>query len=122
MTPAPHYVAFTNHSEAPIVLHQPITTAPARKPLTIRGQVRAPSGIKWVQVLYRSVDQTKDYETLPMKPVDAQGNWEAVIPGDKISPRFDLMYFIQAMDNGHHGIMYPDFTNQTPYFVVRLER
>jgi hypothetical protein len=57
-----------------------------------------------------------------MKPVDDKGNYEAVIPADKIDPQFDFMYFIQAMDNQHRGVMFPDFNKQTPYFVVRLER
>jgi len=75
-----------------------------------------------VQVLYRSLNQTKDYETLPLQPTDENGNYEAVIPAAKLDPRFDFMYFIQAMDNEHHGAMFPDFNQQTPYFVVRLER
>jgi hypothetical protein len=57
-----------------------------------------------------------------MKPVDEKGNYEAVIPADKIVPQFDFMYFIQAMDNDHHGTMFPDFNKQTPYFIVQLER
>jgi hypothetical protein len=73
-------------------------------------------------VLYRSVDQTRDYETLEMKAIDANGNYEAAIPGDKVNPHFDFMYFIQAMDNQHHGIMFPDFNRQEPYFIVRLKR
>jgi hypothetical protein len=90
--------------------------------LTIWAKVSASSGIKWVQVRYRSVNQTKDYETIDMKPVDKKGNYKAVIPAGKIDPQFDFMYFIQALDNQHHGVMFPDFNKQTPYFVVRLER
>jgi hypothetical protein len=75
-----------------------------------------------VQVLYRSVNQTKYYETLAMKPVDDQGNYEAVIPADKIDPQFDFMYLIQAMDNKHRGAMFPDFNQETPYVIVSLER
>jgi hypothetical protein len=121
-TPSPRCVAFTNDFTAPIISHQPILTAPASQPLTIRARVNSSAGIKWVQVLYRRVDQTKDYETLEMKAVDGQGNYEAVIPADKINPQFDFMYFIQAMDNQHRGVMYPDFNQQTPYFIVHLER
>jgi hypothetical protein len=121
-TPSPRCVAFTNDFIGPVISHQPVLTAPAAKPLTIQAKVSSPNGIKWVQVLYRSVNQTKDYETLTMKPVDKNGNYEAVIPAEKIDPRFDFMYFIQAMDNQHHGMMFPDFNQQTPYFVVRLER
>jgi hypothetical protein len=122
VTLSPCYAALTNDSETPIVLHRPILTASALKPLTIWAKVSASSGIKWVQVRYRSVNQTKDYETIDMKPVDKKGNYKAVIPAGKIDPQFDFMYFIQALDNQHHGVMFPDFNKQTPYFVVRLER
>jgi hypothetical protein len=122
ITPSPRCVAFTNNSDAPVFFHQPILTAPALKALTIRAKVNSSAGIKWVQVLYRSVNQTKDYETLAMKRVDENGNYEAILPAGKIDPQFDFMYFIQAMDNQHCGTMFLDFNKQTPYFVVRLER
>jgi hypothetical protein len=115
-------MAFTNDFSRPTISHQPVLTAPASKPLTIRAKVTSPNGVKWVQVLYRRVDQTRDYETLEMKSVDADGNYEAVIPADKIDPQFDFMYFIQAMDNRQDGVMFPDFNQQTPYFIVHLER
>jgi hypothetical protein len=118
----PLYAALTTDSRGPTIIHQPIATAPVQQPLTIRAQVHAPSGIKWVQVLYRPVDQTKDYETLDMKPVDKKGDYEAVIPAGKINPRFDFMYLIQAMDTKHHGTMFPDFNKQSPYFIVHLAR
>ena len=121
-TPSPQCVVFTNDFAAPTIVHQPILTVPASKPLTIHAKVNSPNGIKWVQVLYRSVNQTKDFETLAMKPVDESGNYEAVIPADKVDPRFDFMYFTQAMDSQHHGVMFPDFNRQTPYFIVHLER
>ena len=121
-TPAPPYDASVGNAGGPRIVHQPILTASVGRPLIIRAQASSPTGIKWVQVLYRSVDQTKDYEILEMKPVGDKGNYEAVIPADKINPRFELMYFIQAMDEQHHGTMYPDFNQQTPYYMVHLER
>ena len=121
-TPSPRYAGGIDTSAAPQIIHEPVASAPPLKPLTIRAKVSSPAGIKWVQVLYRSVDQTKDYETLAMQPVDNDGNYTAVIPADKLNPRFDFMYFIQAMDKNHHGVMYPDFNRQTPYFVVTLDR
>jgi hypothetical protein len=121
-TPSPCCVAFPNDFAAPVISHRPILTASASKPLTIRAKVNSQNDVKWVQVLYRSVNQTKNYEMLEMKLVGETGNYEAVIPAEKIDPRFDLMYFIQAMDNQHHGVMFPDFNKQAPYFVVRLER
>ena len=120
-TTSPRCVALTNEPAPPMIVHQPIRTAPLNKPLVIRAKVSSASGIKWVQVLYRPVDQTKDYEALEMK-ADGNGNYEAVIPAEKINPKFNFMYFIQAMDNQHRGVMYPDFNKETPYYFVSLER
>jgi hypothetical protein len=121
-TPSPHCVALTNNFTAPTISHQPITTAFAQKPLLIRAKVTSSAGLKWVQVLYRPVDQTRNYETLDLKAVDTNGNYEATIPAVKINPRFDFMYFFQVMDDQHHGMMFPDFNRQTPYFIVHLKR
>ena len=115
------YLAAGPSAETTFV-HRPILTAPAEKALTVRARVSSPTRIKWVQVLYRSIDQTKDYQKLEMQAVDERGNYEAVIPADKIDARFDFMYLIQAMDRMRCGTMFPDFKKQTPYFVVRLER
>ena len=121
-TPSPRCVAFTNDMTPPTIVHQPIRTTPLNQPLIIRARATSKSGIKWVQVLYRPVDQTKDYEVLEMKKVDENGNYEAVIPAEKINPKYDFMYFLQAMDNQHRGVMYPDFNKETPYYFVSLER
>ncbi|HXT11685.1 MAG TPA: hypothetical protein VN873_08980 [Candidatus Angelobacter sp.] len=120
--PSPRCVAFTNEPVGPTIVHEGIRNLPLGQPLVIRAKVTAPSGLKWVQVLYRPVDQRRNYEVMEMKRVDENGNYEAVIPTDKINPQFDFMYFLQAMDNEHHGVMYPDFKKQTPYYFVHLER
>ena len=122
VTPVPQYEEFGAETKRPVVVHRPVVTAPAARPLTIAAEVKAPSGIKWVRVRFRRVDQTQDYETLEMKAVDDKGNFEAVIPAEKIDARFDFMYFIEAMDRERHGVIYPDFQERTPYCVVRLER
>jgi hypothetical protein len=121
---APQYqpVAATGGLPAPVVVHQPVTTAPAGKPLTITAEVTAPSGIKWVHLRYRSVNQHEDYRTLPMLPAGGIDHYRAVIPAEEIAPTWDLMYFIEAMDNERNGRMYPDLNKETPYIVVKLQR
>ena len=121
-TASPRCVAFTNDAPKPVIVHEPVRTALLNQPLIIRAKVSSATGIKWVQVLYRPVDQTKNYEVLEMKSVDENGNYEAVIPAEKINPKFDFMYFIQAMDNQHRGVMHPDFNKETPYYFVSLRR
>jgi hypothetical protein len=121
---APRYrpVAATGEGAAPMVVHQPVTTAPVGKPLTISAQVSDPSGVKWVRLRYRSVNQHQDYRTLPMLPSGGIDQYRAVIPVEEIAPEWDLMYFIEAMDEKGNGRIHPDLNQETPYVVVKLQR
>jgi hypothetical protein len=119
--PAPRYQA-AEPAEMPTVIHEPITSAEAGKPLTITAEAHAPSGIKWVRLRYRSVTQFEDYRTLPMLPTDAAGHFQATVPAEDVSPKWDFMYLFEVMDNQGHGRIYPDLNQTTPYIVVRLAR
>jgi hypothetical protein len=108
--------------DPPTVVHQPVMTAPADKPLTISAIVSDPSGIKWVRLRYRSVNQYEEYRTLPMLATGEKDRYQAVIPAEHIVSKWDLMYFIEVMDNRGNGKIYPDMERETPYVVVRLTR
>ena len=114
--PAPSYlvaIAAGDH-DPPMVVHRPVTTAPAGAPLTINAVASDPSGVKWVRLRYRNVNQYEDYRTLPMALMDKQGHYQAVIPAEHVGPKFDLMYFIEVMDNRGNGKIYPDMERETP--------
>jgi len=121
---APRYrpAATRADSEAPVVIHQPVTTAPVGRPLTITAEVSDLSGVKWVRLRYRSVNQHQDYRTLPMLPTGEKDQYRAVIPTEDIVPTWDLMYFIEAMDKTGKGKIHPDLNQETPYVVVKLPR
>jgi hypothetical protein len=112
----------TGDVEPPTVVHRSVTTAPAGQPLTISAEVRDPSGVKWVRLRYRPVNQREDYATLPMSPTGTDDRYEAVVPAGQINPAFDFMYFLEVMDNRGNGAIRPDFRKETPYVVVRLAR
>ncbi len=110
--------------DPPTVVHQPVTSAQAGKPLTINAVVNDPSGVKWVRLRYRGVNQYEDYRTLPMSLdlSSENGHYQAVISAEHVGPKYDLMYFIEVMDNRGNGKIYPDMERETPYVVVRLSR
>jgi hypothetical protein len=122
--PAPRYVVLPDDARGrgPVVVHQSITAAPASKPLAITAQVRAPSGVKWVRLRYRNVNQHEDYRTLPMLPTNEKDCYRAVVPSEHISPTWDFMYLMEIMDNRGNGRIYPDLNKDTPYIVVRTGR
>ena len=121
--PAPHYTTElrTADGEPPVVIHQAITKASVGKPLILTAKVRDPSGVKWVRLRYRNVNQHEDYRTLPMLPTGEKDHYRATIPAEQVGPTWDLMYFIEAMDQQGNGRIYPDLNEETPYVVTHLQ-
>ncbi len=122
--PAPRYsveLASDDH-DPPTVVHQPVTSAPSGKPLTISAVVSDPSGVRWVRLRYRNVNQYEEYRTLPMLAAGEKDRYQAVIPAEHVASKWDLMYFIEVMDNRGNGKIYPDMDRETPYVVVKLLR
>ena len=118
----PIAVFVTNDDEPPQLSHEPITSAPAETPLTVKATVRDPTGVKWVRLRYRSVTQFEDYRSLPMKPTGKKNEYRATVPAEHIPARWDFMYFFEVMDKAGNGRIYPDFEREAPYIVVKLQR
>jgi hypothetical protein len=112
----------TGDHAAPAVIHAPVTLHPVNQALTISAEVRDQSGVKWVRLRYRSVNQHQDYRTEPMLSNRSAGSYSAVIPAEHIAAAWDLMYFIEVMDNEGNGGIHPDLNKQTPYIIVKLRR
>ncbi len=121
---APHYQAVSreDYETKFSILHHPVTTAPSGKPLTITARVSSAVGIKWVRLCCRSVNQTQDFQVVPMLPVGPKDTYQAVISAATLNPKWDFMYYLEVMDHHHHGRIYPDFNQATPYFIVKLDR
>ena len=104
------------------IRHDALLSASANKALTVRAKVTGVNGIKWVRLRYRPVNQMFEYKTIRMTQTPEKDIYQATIPVQEINPRFDLMYFIEVMDNTGNGKTYPDLNTQTPYIIVKLER
>jgi hypothetical protein len=108
--------------EPPSLFNTSMTTTAPGRPLLLTAVAKDPSGIKWIRARYRAVNQTQDYRTLEMHPTGPKNAYGAVVPGEEIDGKWDLMYFFEVMDNAGNGKIYPDFEKETPYVVVRLNR
>ncbi len=124
LKPAPRFqpAAIIGDGTGPEVIHAPVTAARAGQPIPMTAEVRAPAGVKWVRLRYRSVNQQQDYRTLAMVPTGDRGQYRGVIPAEDLPPTWDLMYFLEAMDKDGHGRIYPDLNHQAPYIVIKLNR
>ncbi len=115
-------VFVTEDESPPQVRLQAAGLARPGEPLTVSAAVSDPSGVKWVRLRYRHVTQLEDYRAAEMKFDAAAGRWVAAIPGDFIVPQWDLMYFVEALDQAGNGRSYPDLETDIPYVVVPVER
>lgn len=108
--------------QPPSVTIQTVTAATVGEPLRIAAVVKDPAGVHAVRLRYRHLTQYEDYNTLPMTLDPKSGAYTASIPAAFIVPRWDLMFFVEAIDNHGNGRNYPDFEVEAPYVVVPVRR
>lgn len=111
--------AATGDVAPPEVIHERVTSAQVGAPIRITAIVRDPSGVASVRLRYRGVTQFEDYRSLEMN-AGAGDRYEAVVPADQIDPKWDFMYYIEAVDRTGNGRIFPDFEKETPYVMVPL--
>jgi hypothetical protein len=108
--------------EAPVVTFTPVTQAKTLTPIRITVRADDASGIRAVRLRYRHVTQFEDYQTLDMVNQDQSGTYTAEIPADFVVSQWDVMYFIEALDNVGNGRMYPPLEEGIPYIMTSLTR
>jgi hypothetical protein len=99
-----------------------VATAVPGEPVRVTAQVTDSSGVKLVRLRYRHLTQFEDYESVEMLLDESSGRHVAEIPGEFVIPRWDLMYFVEALDEVGNGRMVPDLESEMPYVIVRLRR
>ncbi|HWA85599.1 MAG TPA: hypothetical protein VG710_05205 [Opitutus sp.] len=106
----------------PVLSGDRVTSAPAGQPVRVVVHATDPSGVKRLRLRYRHVTQYEDYLALDMKPTGQPDEYEATIPGDFVIPKWDVMYFVEAVDGAGNGTHWPDFTREEPYVFIHLKR
>ncbi len=104
-----------------VSLESPGLAEPGRD-LSITAKVAAPDEVKWMRLRYRHVSQYEDYQTAEMMRNPATGSYRAAIPAAFIDPKWDLMYFVEAVGKNGAGRMYPDLEREAPYVIVSVKR
>jgi hypothetical protein len=119
---APIHTRITDDRQPPELKLERSKLALPFQDLRITAQATDASAVKWMLLRYRHLTQFEDYKTAGMRPDPQTGLWSGTIPGDFITPEWDLMYYVQVMDNQGNGRMYPDLETEMPYVIVPVER
>ncbi len=102
----------------PNIDHEPIESVSVGEDLTIRAKVASRRPIKLVRLHFRPLDQTADWQHINMKTLKGD-QYEAIVSFDKVKPRWDFMYYIEALDD-RAGTLWPSWQEQQPYVVVKV--
>jgi hypothetical protein len=112
----------TGDGQPPVVQIMPGGMASPGLDFRVTAKVNDRSGLKWVRLRYRHLTQFEDYETAEMKCDATSSMCTGVIPAAFINPKWDLIWFIEAVDQAGNGRMYPDLEQETPYVVTGVRR
>ncbi len=88
----------------------------------ISARIADPPATKSVRLRYRHVNQVEDYQVADMALDSKTGTFIGHIPASFIDPKWDLMYFVEAIGSNGAGRMYPDLEVETPYVLVTTRR
>jgi hypothetical protein len=119
-------------SAPPAITHEPVAAARPGTPIAIRAGVVAALPLRALRLHYRYTSQYYDYNVVDMEQDGGagggasrgQGPWVAEIPGDYVVGDWDIMYFIEAIDEAGRGALAPspDPVASIPYWVIRVQR
>ena len=120
-TPLPRR-RLTPDTQPPSVRLEAVGKARPGQDLRVAARAEDASGVKSMRLRYRHLTQFEDYQSAAMT-LDAQtGLYVARIPREFITPKWDLIYFVEAIDRQGNGRNYPDLETAAPYVIVAVER
>jgi hypothetical protein len=99
----------------PSMSHQPPQSAIGGNPLQVSLHVAPGAAVTAVRLYYRPVNQQTKYKMLE----NHDGSF--TVPGEDISPKWDLIYYFEVLNSGGGGWLQPDPMKTTPYFVVHVQ-
>lgn len=120
--PIPYYTIKVNADlDPPEISHKHIEACDPGETLQVDATIKDASAIAKVFLYYRPTRQAQEYTKVIMYPV---GNdlFTGTIAGESITTEFDLIYFIEAVDEFGNGIFYPDPDREDPQIVVKVRR
>jgi hypothetical protein len=110
-----------NATKAPRVEHIPVQAARPGVDLDIGVRVSGEMAVRQVVLHYRPLNQALDWKQLAMRQV-TDGGFRVTVPGQEISPGWDLQYYFEVLTEGGGGRLWPCWEQGAPYVVAKVDR
>jgi hypothetical protein len=92
-------------------------SVPAGRELTVRTTIEPASHVSQVRCFYRRACQPDPFNAAEMR-LGKGGGFEGSIPASEIGPAWDLMVFFEVRLADGEAYRYPDWSQETPYFLI----
>lgn len=107
-------------STPPEIIHHPKTTWKVSVPMPIEVTAKDADGVSVVRAYFRPMNQSLPFESILL---DRKGDkFVGVIPGGTFQKQWDLVYYLEAVDEARNGCYFPDWKKTTPFITVVTEK
>lgn len=116
----------------PRIDHDPVPSSRQGEPIQIEATVTSELSIDSVRLHYRYTNQYYDYVSVEMERAQStrsgDDRYVAQIPADYVVQKWDIMYYIEAVDEGGNGTFEPQSKPRRnpietiPYNVIEVNR
>ena len=106
----------------PSIQHEPVTAAKAGKDIDVTAKVHSTCPLQSVRLHYRHLNQYYQWNIVEMESDGSVYRFD--IPGDYITANWDLMYYLEVVDERGEGSFAPesDPVSTIPYWVIRTAK
>jgi hypothetical protein len=110
---SPFRITVTAVNSKPVISSSPPRIDKNAETVTLEAEVSAASPIQSVSVYYKIMPSNYEWLQTIMRPA-ANGSYTANVP---LTPE-GILYYFEAIDETGNAANYPNFMEQTPYFVI----
>ena len=102
------------------IKHNPVVSCKSGDDVSIHINFDSAYPLRKAILHYSYVNQFEKMNDVDFSVAEnGQNQMTALIPGTYIVPEWDLLYYFEFVDETGFGIIYPDFREQTPYWVIK---
>lgn len=108
----------------PEIKHTPVHQAVPGTDIAVAAEVSAQRQLQAFRIHYRYANQYYEWQVVDYELAPDGRTGTVYIPGDYVIPEWDIMYYLEAVDDVGRGTFWPksDWVHTIPYQVVRVGR
>jgi hypothetical protein len=117
-------LVYAENAQPPEIRHEPVMQATPGSDIAVVAEASSTRELRFLRLHYRYANQYYQWQVVDMELGTDGRTGGAYIPGDYVVPEWDIMYYLEAVDDVGGGTFWPesDWIHTIPYQVVKVRR